>query len=115
MAIRVPAFTEPLHVGRPNLGDRERFLALVNDALDRRWLSNNGPLVREFEERIADLVGTRTVATCNGSALQIAARACGIGAGDEVVLPSFTGVATAHTLAGALAGNRTALAVARRG
>ena len=40
-----PAFTENLYVGRPNIGDREKFLELVNELLDRRWLSNNGPYV----------------------------------------------------------------------
>jgi dTDP-4-amino-4,6-dideoxyglucose len=100
MAIQVPAFTEPLHVGRPNLGDRGRFLARVDGALDRLWLTNNGPLVREFEEEVARVAGTRyCVATCNGtSALQITARACGVGAGDEVIMPSFTWVATAHAM-----------------
>lgn len=100
MAIGVPAFREPLYVGRPNLGDRARFLARVNAALDRRWLSNNGPLVTEFEARIAEVAGTRyCVATCNGTnALQITARACGIGPGDEVIVPSFTWIATAHAL-----------------
>lgn len=96
--LRVPAFAEPLHVGRPNMGDRTRFLARVNAALDRLWLTNNGPLVQQFEERVADVAGTRyCVATCNGtSALQIAAKACGIGPGDEVIVPSFTWVATAQ-------------------
>ncbi|BCB88502.1 aminotransferase class I/II-fold pyridoxal phosphate-dependent enzyme [Phytohabitans suffuscus] len=100
VAHRLPAFTEPLHVGRPNMGDRARFLARVNGALDRLWLTNDGPLVREFEEHLATVAGTRyCVATCNGTnALQIAARACGIGVGDEVIVPSFTWVATAHAL-----------------
>ena len=43
-----------LHVGRPNIGNRESFLARVNDILDRRWLSNNGPVVQEFEKRVAE-------------------------------------------------------------
>ena len=43
-----PAFAEPLHVGRPNIGDRERLLERINDALDRRWLTNNGPLVQDW-------------------------------------------------------------------
>jgi hypothetical protein len=29
-----------LHVGRPNIGDRNALLARINDMLDRRWLSN---------------------------------------------------------------------------
>jgi len=47
----VPAFTEPLHVGRPNIGNRQRLLERINDLLDRRWLSNNGPYVQQFEQR----------------------------------------------------------------
>ena len=51
-----PAFTEKLHVGRPNIGDRARLLERVSDILDRRWLTNAGPYVEEFESRIAELV-----------------------------------------------------------
>ena len=40
-----PAFVEPIHVGRPNVVNRERFMQLTADILDRLWLSNNGPLV----------------------------------------------------------------------
>jgi hypothetical protein len=35
------AFTDKLLVGRPNIGDRRRFLERVNDLLDRRWLTND--------------------------------------------------------------------------
>ena len=45
-----------LYVGRPNIGNRERFLQRVNEILDRRWLSNNGPVVQEFEKRVADFL-----------------------------------------------------------
>ena len=48
-----PAFREKLHVGRPNIGDRVRLLERINDLLDRRWLTNNGPYVQEFERRVA--------------------------------------------------------------
>jgi len=44
-----PAFREPVHVGRPNIGERRRFWQLVRAAFDRHWLTNDGPLVREFE------------------------------------------------------------------
>jgi hypothetical protein len=40
-----------LYVGRPNIGNRERFLERVNGILDRRWLSNNGPVVQEGREK----------------------------------------------------------------
>jgi dTDP-4-amino-4,6-dideoxygalactose transaminase len=94
----LPAFEQPLHVGRPNLGSREAFLNYVNGIFDRRWLSNNGPLVQEFERRVADYHGVKhCVAMCNGTvALEIAIRALGLEG--EVIVPSYTFIATAHAL-----------------
>lgn len=94
----VPAFQEILHVGRPYFGDRERFLKRLNDMLDRRWLSNNGPYIQEFERRIADMIGVKhCIAMCNGTvALEIAIRALELKG--EVIVPSFTFIATAHAL-----------------
>lgn len=93
-----PAFNNLLHVGRPNLGDRERFIKRVNDILDRNWLSNYGPYVRELEQRIAKYVGVKhCILTCNGTvALEIAIRALNLAG--EVIVPSFTFIATAHAL-----------------
>jgi dTDP-4-amino-4,6-dideoxygalactose transaminase len=93
-----PAFDQKRHVGQPNLGDRERFLARVNDIWDRRWLSNHGPYVDEFERAIAQRVGAKhAIAACNGTiALEIAIRALGMTG--EVIVPSFTFIATAHAL-----------------
>jgi dTDP-4-amino-4,6-dideoxygalactose transaminase len=55
-----------LHVGRPNIGSREALLARINDMLDRRWLSNNGPLVQDFEKRVSEFLGLKQmVAMCN--------------------------------------------------
>lgn len=93
-----PAFADPLHVGRPNIGDRDQFLRLAGEMFDRRWLSNNGPLVVEFEKRVADYLGVKhCIAMCNGTiALEIAIRALGMTG--EVIIPSYTFVATAHAL-----------------
>lgn len=93
-----PAFPTPLHVGRPNLGDRDAFLKRIGDIFDSRRLTNNGPVVEEFERRIADYLGVRhCVAMCNGTiALEIAIRALRLDG--EVIVPSWTFVATAHAL-----------------
>jgi dTDP-4-amino-4,6-dideoxygalactose transaminase len=93
-----PAFSEKLHVGRPNIGRRETLLERVNNILDNRWLTNRGPFEREFEQRIADLLGVKhCIAICNGTvALEIAIR--GMGMSGEVIVPSFTFIATAHAL-----------------
>jgi len=93
-----PEFKELLHVGRPNIGDRGKLFDRINDILDRRWLTNHGPYVSEFEQRVADLIGVKhCIAMCNATiALEIAFRAAGLKG--EVILPSMTFVATAHAL-----------------
>jgi len=93
-----PAFDVMLHVGRPNIGNRERFLERINDMLDRRWLTNRGPYVQEFEKKIGGLIGVKhCIAMCNGTvALEIAIRATELTG--EVIVPSFTFIATAHAL-----------------
>lgn len=93
-----PAFEDKLHVGRPNIGDRESLWERINDALDRRWLSNDGPYVKEFEREIGEeLDAKHCIAVCNGTiGLMIALRALKLRG--EAIMPSFTFVATAHAL-----------------
>ena len=45
-----PEFDEVLHVGRPNIGNRQKLYERLDDLLDRSWLTNNGLYVREFEK-----------------------------------------------------------------
>ncbi|OQA23345.1 MAG: dTDP-4-amino-4,6-dideoxy-D-glucose transaminase [Chloroflexi bacterium ADurb.Bin360] len=94
----VPAFPEPLHVGRPNIGDRDRFFERVSIMFDRRWLTNRGPFVQEFEQRLTQFLGVKhCIAMCNATVgLEIAIRALGLHG--EVIVPSFTFIATAHAL-----------------
>jgi dTDP-4-amino-4,6-dideoxygalactose transaminase len=93
-----PVFGQPLHVGRPNIGDRAALMKRIEGILDRLWFSNHGPLVQEFEQRVAQFLGVKhCVAMCNGTiALEIAIRACDLRG--EVIVPSYTFVATAHAL-----------------
>ncbi|MGE0432057.1 MAG: DegT/DnrJ/EryC1/StrS family aminotransferase [Planctomycetota bacterium] len=94
----MPAFPEQLHVGRPNVPDRRKLLERIEGMLDTVWFTNNGPLVQEFEQRLAEYVGVKhAVAMCNATvAQQIVTRAAGLTG--EVIVPSFTFVATAHAL-----------------
>lgn len=93
-----PAFRNQLHVGRPNIGDRQRLMERINDMLDRRWLSNAGRYVTELEQRLAEMLGVEhCIVMCNGTvALEIAIRATGLEG--EVIIPSLTFIATAHAL-----------------
>jgi dTDP-4-amino-4,6-dideoxygalactose transaminase len=94
----VPAFPEPLHVGRPNLGSREALLRRLDGALDRRWLTNDGELVQEFEARVAEATGAKEcVVVVNATVgLELVARALGLGG--EVIMPSWTFIGTAQAL-----------------
>jgi len=95
-----PAFSEKLHVGRPNLGETERYLEAFEEVLESKWLTNKGKWVYELENAIESYLGVKhCVAVANGTlGLEIAARAlipeCG-----EVIVPSFTFAATPHALA----------------
>ncbi|MEH6446051.1 MAG: DegT/DnrJ/EryC1/StrS family aminotransferase [Oceanospirillaceae bacterium] len=82
--------------------------ALIKDDIDEgiaRVLAHGmyvlGPEVSELEKALAEFAGTKHCIACgNGTdALQIAQMAFDIGPGDEVIVPGFTFVATAETVA----------------
>src|SRR5437667_11739827 len=93
-----PAFKQRRHAGRPNIGNREHLLERIGDLLDRRWLTNDGPFLQEFEKRISERLGVKhCIAVCNATVgLEIAIKATGLAG--EVIVPSFTFIATAHAL-----------------
>jgi dTDP-4-amino-4,6-dideoxygalactose transaminase len=89
---------KPLHVGRPNIVNQDRFLALAEQVVSSGWLTNRGPLVQKLEQQLSEYLGVKhCITTCNGTlALEIAIRALNIKG--EVIVPSFTFIASAHAL-----------------
>jgi len=77
-------------VNEPLLDGREKEYLI--ECIDTGWISSEGPFVRQFEERIAERAGRRFgIAVNNGTAaVEAAVAALGIGAGDEVILTTFT-------------------------
>ncbi|MDE1769767.1 MAG: DegT/DnrJ/EryC1/StrS family aminotransferase [Thaumarchaeota archaeon] len=71
----------------------------VMDALHSTFLTD-GPKLRQFESDFAKFTGTRyAIGVSNAtSALFLSLKACGIGKGDEVILPDLTFVATANAV-----------------
>lgn len=78
-----------------NLRDKADFQAALDRVLDSGWLILGGE-VTSFEKAFASYCGSaRTVGVGNGlEALHLVLRAWGIGAGDEVIVPSNTYIAT---------------------
>src|SRR5205085_12134522 len=82
---------------RPYLAGNEG--AAVAEVIASGWLSQ-GPKVRAFEEAFAARVGApEAVATSNcTTALHMALHVCGVGPGDEVIVPSLSFIATANAV-----------------
>lgn len=93
-----PTFKTPLHVGVPNIGNKKHLRQRIDDILAKKILTNRGPMVMEFEERIADLVGVKHCITMSNAtvALEIVTRALNFE--QEVITPSMTFVTTSHAL-----------------
>jgi dTDP-4-amino-4,6-dideoxygalactose transaminase len=87
-----------LHVGRPNIGDRSIFDQLVDEIFERRWFTNRGLVVRDFEQKLQQHLEVKhCIAVSNATVgLQVACHALGLSG--EVILPSFTFVATANAV-----------------
>ena len=96
--VAVTALDSPLHVGRPNIGNTEKFMQRVQDILERRWFTNNGTYNQEFEAYLCKYLGVKhCIPVCNGTVgLELLVR--GLELSGEVIVPSFTFVATAHAL-----------------
>src|SRR3546814_2204098 len=74
--------------------------AYVKDCLDTGWVSTAGTWVDRFETMLAEATGARhAIATVNGTAaLHAALLVAGVRPGDEVLVPSFTFVASAKAI-----------------
>ncbi|MDP9117043.1 MAG: DegT/DnrJ/EryC1/StrS family aminotransferase [Actinomycetota bacterium] len=85
-----------LPVAVPALVGREREYVL--DCLDTTWISSAGPYVERFEAAFAEFCGVRhAIGCCNGTAaVHLALMAHGVAAGDEVIVPTLTYVASAN-------------------
>lgn len=85
-------------VYQPTLGNRESQNVL--DCIASTWISSKGKYIAQFESAFATYVGARHAASvCNGTvALHLALVALGVGAGDEVIVPTLTYIASANAI-----------------
>lgn len=90
--------TSIIPVCEPTLGGNEAKYVL--NCLETNWISSAGKYIGLFEELFASKCGTKyAAACCNGTvALHLALAALGIGPGDEVILPTFTMIATINAV-----------------
>src|SRR4029077_10857511 len=86
-------------VAAPDLSGLEEKYVL--ECLRSNWISSRGRFISEFEARVARATHRKyAIATCNGTvALHLALLGLNLKAGDEVVVPSLTYIATANAIA----------------
>lgn len=73
----------------------------VMDCLETTWISSNGVYIKRFEESFAEFCGVKHAIACTSgtTALHLALLAHGVGQGDEVIIPTFSFIATANAVA----------------
>jgi len=85
-------------VCEPLLAGRE--MEYVREAVESGWISSSGRFITGFEQKFAEFCRVRFATTTNTgtAALHLACAAAGIGPGDEVIMPSFTMIASAFAV-----------------
>ena len=85
-------------VYQPSLGQKEKENVL--ECLDSTWISSKGKFITQFENSFSEFIGVKhSAAVCNGTvAIHVALLALGIGEGDEVIVPSFTYIASVNAI-----------------
>lgn len=85
-------------ISKPSITQKE--IDYVSDAVRSTWVSSLGPYILEFEEKFARFCGTKyAVSVSNGTTgLHLALISAGIKAGDEVIIPDLTFIATANAV-----------------
>ena len=83
---------------QPSLKGNEK--KYVTKCLDTNWISSKGEFVNLFEKKFASYVGTNyATSVSNGTiALHLAMLTLGIGEGDEVIVPTFTYIASVNAI-----------------
>jgi perosamine synthetase len=99
----IPQFGAPtrrpiIPVCEPWLAGNE--LKYITEAVETNWISSAGGYIHRFETLFAEKMGARYgVACANGTvALHLALATLGLEPGDEVIIPTFTMIATANSV-----------------
>jgi perosamine synthetase len=96
-AVAPPLPTIPVY--RPDLSGNERRYVL--ECLDTAWISSLGGFIERFEGAVRAATGAHhAIGLCNGTvALHLALHCLGVGPGDEVIVPTFTYIASVNAIA----------------
>jgi dTDP-4-amino-4,6-dideoxygalactose transaminase len=91
-------FDKPIYVTRPFLPSREKFADGLIEIWENKWLTNNGPVLKRFTEKLKQYCATENLSLFNNGTLALQIGLQGMGVSGEVITTPFTFVATTHAL-----------------
>ena len=94
----IEPFEKPIYVTRPFLPKLEEFCGGLEEIWENRWLTNNGPVVKRFNQELSNYFETDNVCLFTNGTLALQIGLQGMGISGEVITTPFTFVATTHAL-----------------
>lgn len=91
-------FEKPIYVTRPFLPPLEEFCDGLNEIWENGQLTNNGPILNRFHNRLCDHLKIKNISLFNNGTLALQIALQGMGISGEVITTPFTFVATTHAL-----------------
>ncbi len=94
----IKPFEEPIYVTRPFLPPLEEFCHGLEEIWDSRWLTNNGPILQRFKQKLCNVHETDNLCLFNNGTLALQIALQGMDISGEVITTPYTFVATTHAL-----------------
>ena len=94
----IKRFEKPIYVIRPFLPPLEEFCQGLEEIWETRWLTNNGPILQQFVQKLCNYFETDNVCLFNNGTLALQIALQGMGITGEVITTPYTFVATTHSL-----------------
>jgi dTDP-4-amino-4,6-dideoxygalactose transaminase len=95
---RAAAFAKPLPVGQLYFPSWDRYEAAMRGVFERRYYTNQGPLVQQLEERLQGYLGVKHAICVTNATIGLMMAAEALELSGKVLLPSFTFIASAQSL-----------------
>lgn len=89
---------KPIYVVQPSLPPLEEYVEYLEGIWDRKILSNNGPLCKELEEKLAKYLGVKYISLFTNGTLALMSALQVLNLKGEVITTPFSFVATTHSL-----------------
>lgn len=91
-------FEKPIYVIRPFMPPLDEYVRGLEEIWGNRWLTNNGPVLQRYTEKMKDFLDIQNLSMFNNGTLALQIGLQGLGISGEVITTPFSFVATTHAL-----------------